>query len=398
MRILLTVALGLSACALARQDACALSDVFERYDCGHVGITEQECVQRNCCWVPSSKHGEAWCFKKQGATQYVDVGETDSPEWAVSSHKWQLRKGAAQFGDDFAEARVSVGYYGDGDRSDVVRVEITNAEHERFTVPSNAQPSPDALTYSPLKQVPSQRALNVKVENDQDMGAFVTVARNNREATTLLDTRNEFGVTLQEQYLQATLTLPGDNDFAFYGLGERVLPFRLPDGRDGPHTFAMWTADVLTPDDQNVYGHHPFAVFVAADGTASGLLLRNVNAQEVEIVRQKEENRRLLQWRTTFLALCTQSQCARQCASVASARRTGSMRYRLLHHWSTLFFKAHTQGGQVLYPLSFLWPNEQHFRGTDDAFVLGEHLLVAPVLDEGARTVWAPLPAGTGRL
>ena len=36
-----------------------------RTDCGYVGITEDECASRACCWSPTN-NGTPWCYKSNG--------------------------------------------------------------------------------------------------------------------------------------------------------------------------------------------------------------------------------------------------------------------------------------------------------------------------------------------
>ncbi len=71
-------------------------------------------------------------------------------------------------------------------------------------------------------------------------------------------------------------------------------------------------------------------------------------------------------------------------------------RYRLLPYLYTLFWQAHRTGSPVMRPL--FWHHQQDsmvFRPEyQQQFLLGERLLVAPVIREGATTVWVYLPAG----
>jgi alpha-glucosidase len=80
------------------------------------------------------------------------------------------------------------------------------------------------------------------------------------------------------------------------------------------------------------------------------------------------------------------------------------LRYSLLPYLYTLAWQAHVRGIPPVRPL--WWPQELEARllDVDDAFLLGPALLVAPVLEKGARERETDLPAGgwyeldTGRL
>ncbi|KAF9342678.1 hypothetical protein BGX26_007051, partial [Mortierella sp. AD094] len=43
-------------------EACA--HLFSRQDCGYIGISKDECTQRQCCWSPSMMP-VPWCFQKK---------------------------------------------------------------------------------------------------------------------------------------------------------------------------------------------------------------------------------------------------------------------------------------------------------------------------------------------
>ncbi len=69
-------------------------------------------------------------------------------------------------------------------------------------------------------------------------------------------------------------------------------------------------------------------------------------------------------------------------------------RYSLLPYWYTLAFEAHRTGAPYVRPLLWADPYDAALRWEDDQFLLGEALLVAPVLEEGARERAVRLPRG----
>jgi alpha-glucosidase len=76
-------------------------------------------------------------------------------------------------------------------------------------------------------------------------------------------------------------------------------------------------------------------------------------------------------------------------------RETLRLRYRLLPYYYTLAWQTHQTGLPLLRPLFWSDPTDPALWDCDDAFLLGDALLVAPVLDEGAseRTI-ACFPPG----
>jgi alpha-glucosidase len=77
------------------------------------------------------------------------------------------------------------------------------------------------------------------------------------------------------------------------------------------------------------------------------------------------------------------------------AREVLRLRYRLLPYLYTLAWEANRTGHPLVRPL--WWPDarDRALWSAQDAFLLGDALLVAPVLDEGARSRTVILPRGT---
>ncbi len=76
----------------------------------------------------------------------------------------------------------------------------------------------------------------------------------------------------------------------------------------------------------------------------------------------------------------------------AYVRAALERRMRLLPHLYTLFHEASRTGLPVARPLFFADPEDPRLRAVDDAFLLGDDLLVAPIVREGesARTLLLP--------
>ncbi|WP_020575991.1 glycoside hydrolase family 31 protein [Actinopolymorpha alba] len=69
-------------------------------------------------------------------------------------------------------------------------------------------------------------------------------------------------------------------------------------------------------------------------------------------------------------------------------------RYELLPYWYTLAWEAHRTGAPYVRPLLWADPADAALRWVDDEFLLGDALLIAPVLEEGARERIVRLPQG----
>jgi alpha-glucosidase len=70
------------------------------------------------------------------------------------------------------------------------------------------------------------------------------------------------------------------------------------------------------------------------------------------------------------------------------------LRYRLLPYLHALMDEAHRTGAPIIRPLVYEFPNDPRCTTESFTFLLGSYLLVAPVLEPGARTWRVYLPAG----
>src|SRR5207237_5330856 len=75
-------------------------------------------------------------------------------------------------------------------------------------------------------------------------------------------------------------------------------------------------------------------------------------------------------------------------------RATIRLRYRMLPALYTAYFQHTQQGSPVVRPIFWNTLTDSVALGTDDEFLLGDHLLVAPVADSGAEGRAVYLPAG----
>lgn len=76
----------------------------------------------------------------------------------------------------------------------------------------------------------------------------------------------------------------------------------------------------------------------------------------------------------------------------AVSREVLGIRYSLLPYFYTLFAQAHRFGGGVWNPLFFEFSNDTQTFGIDKQFLVGKHILVSPVLTEGATTLRMYVP------
>jgi alpha-D-xyloside xylohydrolase len=69
-------------------------------------------------------------------------------------------------------------------------------------------------------------------------------------------------------------------------------------------------------------------------------------------------------------------------------------RYRMLPFWYTLMYEAHTTGAPYVRPLFFTFPQDEQTWAIDRQFMLGDSVLVSPVLEANTTSVHAYFPRG----
>lgn len=87
-------------------------------------------------------------------------------------------------------------------------------------------------------------------------------------------------------------------------------------------------------------------------------------------------------------------------ASVAEATRTAMhIRYTLLPYIYTTFYLSHSTGSTTMRALAWEFPNEPLLASADRQFLLGDSIMVTPVLAQGASTVDGVFPGvGSGEV
>ncbi|CAG8440365.1 7604_t:CDS:2 [Ambispora gerdemannii] len=107
--------------------------------------------------------------------------------------------------------------------------------------------------------------------NYKDSPFGFSVSRKN-ESGPIFDTIGKH-LIFKDQYLELSTSLPLDSNI--YGLGEVAASFRRETGR-----FTLFSRDAPCPENENLYGTHPFYVELR-DGKAHGVLLLNSNGMDV---------------------------------------------------------------------------------------------------------------------
>lgn len=88
----------------------------------------------------------------------------------------------------------------------------------------------------------------------------------------------------------------------------------------------------------------------------------------------------------------SQKQECYQCEKTEDFKSIVSLRYRLLPYIYSEYMKAALSGDMYIKPLTFLFPDDTRVREIEDQLIVGEGIMIAPVIQEGAtkRSVYLP--------
>lgn len=76
-------------------------------------------------------------------------------------------------------------------------------------------------------------------------------------------------------------------------------------------------------------------------------------------------------------------------------REMVNLRYKFIPYMYDLAYKAHKEGTPILRPLFFNYPFDKNVKEINDEVMLGDNILLAPILTQGARSRSIYLPEGT---
>ena len=77
------------------------------------------------------------------------------------------------------------------------------------------------------------------------------------------------------------------------------------------------------------------------------------------------------------------------------SRKVLAARYRLMPYLYTAFFDSHTYGCPVARPLFFGWASDNTTRGINEQWMMGDALLVSPIMYASSTHARVYFPAGT---
>ncbi|WIA35044.1 hypothetical protein OEZ86_003535 [Tetradesmus obliquus] len=157
----------------------------------------------------------------------------------------------------------------------------------RWEVPEDLLPRPQTTTFAAGDalyelQLPKQGSPFRLTVNRQQNAAAAAAAAVQQEPAAVFDSAGS-RLVFKQKYLEWSTRLHPNT--TLYGFGQHVQSdgsLKLP---RGGVTLTLWNRAASSGSSfwQNLYGSHPFFLQVAQDGAASGVLLLNSNAMDVQL-------------------------------------------------------------------------------------------------------------------
>uniref|UniRef100_R7WBF0 Alpha-xylosidase n=1 Tax=Aegilops tauschii TaxID=37682 RepID=R7WBF0_AEGTA len=192
----------------------------------------------------------------------------------------QVKRRSSTYGPDIPRLRLFVKH----ETKDRVRVQITDAEKQRWEVPYDLLPREPSPPLGPATaggapftagEYPGQ---DLVFTYGRDPFWFAVHRKSTRQ--TLFNT-SRAPLVFKDQYLEVSTRLPGDA--ALYGLGENTQPGGIKLRPNDPYT--LYTTDASAINlNTDLYGSHPVYVDlrnIGGRGVAHAVLLLNSNGMDV---------------------------------------------------------------------------------------------------------------------
>ncbi|KAK9710209.1 hypothetical protein K7432_008600 [Basidiobolus ranarum] len=175
-----------------------------------------------------------------------------------------------QYGEDIEELKFQVTY----ETPTRIHIKITDIPEKRWQIPNHIVP----LNNTPSPDVKGLESCEYNFHYTESPFGFVVERKTGEK---LFDTR-DLGLVFKDQYLELSTHLPKNANI--YGLGETNARFRREEGS----LTTIWNRDAACPEDENVYGSHPFYMEIR-DGKAHGVLLFNSNGMDIKLSQDNSQ-------------------------------------------------------------------------------------------------------------
>uniref|UniRef100_A0A383WFG9 Maltase n=1 Tax=Tetradesmus obliquus TaxID=3088 RepID=A0A383WFG9_TETOB len=242
---------------------------------------------------------------------------------------------------------------------------------------------------------------------------LVSVTARHSDGTLRYNAHNLHGAAMAQQHYRAFVaatgkrpfnvvrsTFPGSGRWAGHWTGDNRASWRsLAESVAQTLTPSMWGISMVGPD---ICGFVDTALATAETQGFKGSFSTKTKADAV--LDDKGYEQLCNRWtsagafypfsRNHYTFFARPHEPYRWPAVAAAARKAYGLRYQLLSYLYSSLYLAHSRGGTLARPLMFLDPSDMAARSADSQWVLGEALMISPVLHPDATTVKKHFPKG----
>ena len=197
------------------------------------------------------------CFCSSPVSADYVVSSLDS-----TAYGWEGRlkmSTPGPYGNDITSLALSVWF----ETAERLRVSLRDATAARWEIPAD-------ILHIESRTPPQSAPVDALYEFSYTSQPFGFAITRRSTGAVLFNTSGQ-PLFYENQYLQIGTVLPADANV--YGLGERIVPFKLP-----LNDYTIWSNDVGNPTEVNLYGHHSVYHRVEDTGDAHAVAFWNSNA------------------------------------------------------------------------------------------------------------------------
>lgn len=225
--------------------------IDDRVECGYTGISELECEDRNCCWMPFSAddlRNPPWCSVP--ASNYCGYN-------MISSGLLQDRCNMTR------TANITI----ENVYEDVLRVKIFRSRGE-FEIPDNIYPNHQSFNTS------QKSKLQIEFFEDKYRNFNFRIKRNDTGEviwdTDLRDDSSSSSIRMKLMYSQIGSYIPLNH--SIFGLGYHAGKLKIEPGS----RITLFARDSPSFENRNLYSAHPFYLQIQ-NGKAHGVVRSRTN-------------------------------------------------------------------------------------------------------------------------
>ncbi|XP_077980261.1 lysosomal alpha-glucosidase-like [Glandiceps talaboti] len=267
---LLLPLLSFLVCPCSTSKQCNIEANY-RFNCHPelIGLTEEHCLSRGCCWNPSFNS------EVNGVTLGRAASHVPGCYYPSDFNSYTANKqNETGFGYTVELERSTTSYYPKDVMQLVVDVYFESKSRLHFKIYD-----PNDGRYEVPIDTPkvTQKANLTDYEVKMSEKPFSLAVKRKSSNITILDTSVNPAFIFSDQFIQISTKLPSNY---VYGLGEHRDS--LLHNIDWT-SFSFWTHGFPPMENMNLYGAHPFYMVMEDNGNAHGVFLLNSNAMDVTL-------------------------------------------------------------------------------------------------------------------